>query len=235
MTMEAVLLFGSQARGDALPGSDVDVLLLTAEERTRHVAMGTISFYLYPWRYLLSAARRGDLFACHVSCEAKALHDPKRRLDRLREAFKFKASYAEEMARAGELGWFIVRYAETLPDAVVAKRAAWCVRTMLIARAADQRRPIFAASELALFSGCDSVIKLIGNKDEPSAAEVSADLLRTFLKGFGVADPIPQGNVDAFRELFRRTGNHVAEQTLRAGERQDPYIVPVNSRMPGRD
>ena len=224
--MEAVLLFGSQARGDALPCSDVDVLLLTAEEQTRHVAMGTISFYLYPWRHLLSAARRGDLFACHVSCEARALHDPKRRLDRLREAFKFKASYAEEMARAGELGWFIVRYAETLPDAVVAKRAAWCVRTMLIARAAEQQHPIFAASELASFSGCGSVLEIIGYKDQPLAAEASVQLLKTFLEWFGVADPIPQGNAHAFRELFRRTCNHVAEQTMRTGERHYPYFMP---------
>lgn len=226
MTTKAVLLFGSQARGDALPGSDVDVLLVTSETRTRLVAMGIISFYLYPWRHLLSAARRGDLFACHISCEARALHDPEHRLDRLRKTFQFKASYADEVARAGELAWFIVRYRGTLPEAVVAKRAAWCVRTMLIARAAEQRRAIFAASELASFSGYNSVLEIIGYKDQPSAAEATADLLQTFLERFGVANPIPQGDADAFRRLFRRTRNHVAEQTMRVGETQDPYVIP---------
>lgn len=225
MTAHAVLLFGSQARGDALPGSDVDVLLVTSEPRTRHVAMGTVSFYLYPWRQLLGAAERGDLFACHIGCEARALYDPDHRLRRLRDAFQFKPSYADEVARAGDLAWFIVRHASALRDAVVAKRSAWCVRTMLIARAAEQRRPIFAASELAAFSESATVGALIARKDQPSDAGRSVALLRSFLDQFGIPDPAPDGDADAYRRIFRRTRNRVAEQTMRAGAKDDFYIA----------
>lgn len=221
MTISAVALFGSHARGDAEPGSDVDILGITFESRTRHVEMGNVSLYLYPWIYLLDAAGRGDLFLCHIVKEAKALHDPEDRLDQLGGAFVFKESYAEEIRKASDLGWYLATCREALAGPSIAKRIAWCVRTVLIARSAEQHMPCFAASALAKFSGSDAVRVLISRKDDDRVAPDSPILLRQVLVEFGAAEPFPNGLANTYRAYFKKSANDVALNTLRARSNDD--------------
>jgi hypothetical protein len=48
---------------------------------------------------------------------------------------------------------------------------AWCVRTILIARSAEQHIPRLAASALAEFSGLKALGTLIARKDDPVVAQ----------------------------------------------------------------
>lgn len=216
MSISAVALFGSRARGDAAPDSDVDVLLISSERKTRHATMGNISLYLYPWAQLLRKAASGDLFVCHIVREARPLHDPEDRLGALKRAFRFKDSYVDEIRQASDLAWYIARNFQELPGAVATKRIAWCVRTILIARTAEQHRPLFAANELMRFSGSADVRQLIAQKDDREPSPGSIALLGDFLQQYGEADPVPDGNASAYRFVFKTRKNKVALQTSRA-------------------
>lgn len=216
MSVKAVALFGSQARGNAEPNSDVDILLVTSERKTRHVAMGNVSIYLYPWSHLLRRAGAGDLFVCHIAKEAKSLYDPERRIAALHAAFQFKASYAREIGHASDLGWYIALHHQSMESAIVTKRIAWCVRTILIAHAAEQKKALFSASALAQFSGCPSVMDLIAQKDEPAASPLTLEMFGAFLKRFATGNPVPGGDPARFRAVFRARRNRVAQQSLRA-------------------
>lgn len=207
-------LFGSHARGDAALNSDVDLLLVTDERRVRHAAMGDVSLFLYPWSRLLRAARGGDLFVRHIVQEARALHDPGRLLENLRAEFRLKRSYSREISNASDLGWFIVRHPLELPQPLLGKRIAWCVRTILIARSAEQGSPVFSASALAEFSGSPEVTQLISAKTSGSFTRDNVESFRSFLETFGHREAIPGEGVDQHLARFRELGNRVALHTL---------------------
>lgn len=217
MSISAVALFGSRARGDAGPHSDVDILLISTERKTQHAAMGNVSVYIYPWVLLLRKAAAGDLFVCHIVREARALHDPDGRLGVLRDTFRFKDSYADEIGQASDLAWYIIHNFRNMPGAVATKRIAWCVRTILIARTAEQHCPLFAADELWRFSGSANVRHLIAQKDDSEPDPDTVAVLGDFLRQFGQADPVTDGDATAYRSLFKKRKNRVALQTVRAG------------------
>ena len=221
VTVLAVALFGSRARGDAAPNSDVDLLMITTERRVRHATMGNISFYLYPWAKLLRAARVGDLFVCHIVREAKHLHDPGKCFAKLSEAFRFKHSYAPEIENAADLGWFIVHKAKELPGQLATKRIAWCVRTILIAKAAERRQPVFSATTLARSSASRHVHRLITQKANTRLTQSDLTLFAQFLNEQGLSDPIPVGDTESFVARFKAHHNSVAMRTVTSGHIAD--------------
>ena len=223
MTISAVILFGSQARGDALAGSDVDLLMIAKEPRTRHVSLGSVSIFLYPWGRLLRDSRAGDLFLCHLVRESRIIYDPTKKMAALSQAFRFRDSYADEIIKASDLGWYIARFPKSLAPPVAAKRLAWSVRTILIARAAEQRTPCFAASALSAFSGMDEVAILIARKEDAKIARDSPRLLRAVLERFGAPDPLRAGSTDDYRAHFTATRNEVALRTLDARDKSVVY------------
>lgn len=226
MTISAVALFGSHARGDAESGSDVDILGITSERRTRHVEMGNVSLYLYPWQRLLTEARNGDLFVCHIVRESKTLHDPKQHIKALSEGFVFKPSYSEEISRASDLAWYLIHFHDKLDQRTVAKRIAWCVRTIVIARSAERRTPYFAAAALTTFSNSPAVGTLISRKEDTHVVPDSPFLLRDVLSQFGFDDPLLGGASNYLRH-FIKTKNKVALQTIRGLWASGGYVAPV--------
>ena len=149
MPVVAVLLFGSLARADQSEGSDTDLLMVTLDDETRHISVGRLSLFFYPWRTLEHNARNGDLFVCHLVREARPLLDPDGYLSRLKEAFRFRSDYMAEIGHASDLGWYLARLGDELNSHLQAKRALWCIRTILIARSAERRDPVFAPQLLA--------------------------------------------------------------------------------------
>lgn len=141
MAVAATFLFGSIARGDQSAGSDTDLLMVNLKDETRHVSIGHLSLFLYPWHQLKQDARAGDLFVCHLVCEAKPLLDPDSYLPKLRAAFAFRSTYQDEINRATDFGWYLVKFGGDLNSQLLAKRALWCIRTVLIARSAERRDP----------------------------------------------------------------------------------------------
>ena len=215
MPIAAVLLFGSQARGDQARGSDTDILLVSEGAHPRHVSAGHLSMFFYPWTKLQADAQSGDLFVCHIVREAIALYDPESRLPKLRDMFTLRVSYSHEIAKATDLGWFLVRYGADINSALVAKRMIWCVRTILIARAAETGSPIFAPHALSKFARSERSRELLAERHNRKANATMRHRFQRFL----VDEAPPEifhahAARDEFVERFRITFNEVALQTL---------------------
>jgi len=216
MGIAATLLFGSLARADHAGGSDTDLLMINLEDETRHVSVGHLSLFIYPWRQLESDARMGDLFVCHLVHEAKPLVDPDGYLPKLQKAFGFRASYQDDIQRASDLGWYLVRFGDDLNTRLLAKRVLWCVRTILIARSADRRLPIFGPHQLAEETRSEAAREILRHRHDERDDARARQLLRAFLE----AEVEPPRDLDAlnrqrFLERFVATSNKVALQTLR--------------------
>lgn len=216
MPVVATLLFGSLARADQSEGSDTDLLMIGLDEKMRHVSVGHLSLFLYPWRQLEQDARDGDLFVCHLVREAKPLIDPDCYLPRLQRAFQFRSSYAAEIARASDFGWFLVNFGAELSPQLLMKRALWCVRTILIARSAEERDPVFAPDRLAERTPSLSAQDLLRNRRRPRVDVAVQKALRQFLIDVGGDDrSLEHADRDEFIDRFAATSNKVALQTVR--------------------
>lgn len=219
MAIAATLLFGSLARADHAGGSDTDLLMINLEDETRHVSVGHLSLFMYPWRQLEHDARMGDLFVCHLVQEAKPLVDPDGYLPQLQQAFSFRASYQNDIQRAADLGWYLVHFGDDLNSVLLAKRVLWCVRTILIAQSAERRAPVFAPHRLAEETGSEAAREILLRRHDQRDDTHGQQLLRSFLE----AEAPPPCDSDelsrqGFLERFVATSNKVALQTLRQEE-----------------
>ena len=216
MVIAASLLFGSLARNDHEDGSDTDLLMINLKNETRHVSVGHLSLFVYPWRKLEQDARSGDLFTCHLVHEAKALMDPNDYLPQLQRSFRFRQSYQEEIERASDLGWYLVLFGDDLNSALLAKRVLWCVRTVLIARSAELRAPIFASQELAKQTRSQPARDLLtrrhSQRDDASLRQALQKFLESELPS---THPPIDTDRSKFLSRFAETSNKVALQTLR--------------------
>ena len=220
MPVVATLLFGSLARADESEGSDTDLLMVNLDNEPRHVSVGHLSLFLYPWHKLEHDARNGDLFVCHIVREAKPLFDPDGYLPKLKEAFRFRSDYVAEIARATDFGWYLVRFGEDLNSNLQTKRALWCIRTILIARSAERHDPVFAPQLLAEQTRSVAGRNLLASRHSARDHAEVRQLLRLFLEEETRFDPFNElADRSAFIERFTATSNNVALQTLQQDER----------------
>jgi len=219
MVVVATLLFGSLARADHSAGSDTDLLMVSLDKETRHVSVGHLSLFLYPWHQLQQDARDGDLFACHLALEAKPLIDPDNYLAKLQSAFQFRSSYQSEIDRATDFGMYLARFGDELNSSLLTKRALWCIRTILIARSAERRDPVFAPQRLAENTQSAAARDLLTNRHVHYESAAVQQMLRSFLKEETMSNEILETADRAhFIERFDATSNKVALQTLRQEE-----------------
>ena len=215
MAIAATLLFGSLARGDQSEGSDTDLLMVNLDDETRHVSVGHVSLFLYPWRQLERDAQDGDLFVCHLVREAKPLIDPNGYLPQLRGGFRFRSDYSTEISRATDFAWYLVHFGDDLNSSLQTRRALWCIRTILIARSAEQRDPIFAPQRLAEQTRSAAGRDLLTNRHHGRDDATVRQSLRLFLEGEAMPDPFAGGaDRGMFIGRFVATSNRVALQTL---------------------
>jgi len=226
MSVAAILLFGSHARADQSEGSDTDLLLITADDETRHVSVGHLSMFLYPWPRLKLDAQDGDLFVCHLVREAKAIFDPDGYLLELREAFHLRSDYRREIAQATDLGWFLARFGGGLNSVLQAKRTLWCIRTILIARSAESGDPVFAPKILADQSASTFARELLTRRRDRWGDEAARHCLRLFLEEKTTPEFFHKhADRAAFIKRFTWTSNKVALQTLQQEERSQAGYV----------
>ncbi len=219
MAIAATLLFGSVARADHSESSDTDLLMINLGEETRHVSVGHLSLFQYPWSKLEKDAHDGDLFICHLVHEAKPLIDPDDYLPKLRGTFRYRSTYQDDINRATDLGWYLVKFGDELNSSLQAKRALWCIRTILIARSAEQRDPIFAPQRLAERTCSPSARDLLSNRHQRYDGTALRSSLRRFLEDEAPPDPsLEHADRAVFVRKFARTSNKVALQTLRQEE-----------------
>lgn len=132
----AVMLYGSQARGDARSDSDIDVLQVV-EDRARSYSVGELNISAYTATHLQELARRGSLFIRHLCADGIILSDPEGALEGVLAAYRDPVSYD---ALRSELA--VVTAALRLPGAdiyeLAARRAAaFTVRSLVYAACAE--------------------------------------------------------------------------------------------------
>lgn len=215
MTVSSILLYGSRARGDHYSDSDTDMLLVTDDERSFHHRIDRLSLSYYPESDLMDRAAKGDLFTCHIALEAKAVYDPDHILERIRGAMKLKKSYATEISRAVDLGWYLALYGSEFENqALAARRVTWVARTILISLSAEAGEPKFSYSDLMKMDRYNDLNLLLEQKNLDHIDEETTGAMEDFLIKRGYRPPIPQGTETDFADHFVRTENQVAIQFL---------------------
>lgn len=216
MAISFLVLFGSQARGDADGASDTDLLLATEEPGIRHVSEGKLSLSFYGLANLRERAAHGDLFVCHVVSEGRLLAGDAEQFDELRRAFRLRSDYGDEVAKASDLGRFLIRHGAGLRnDQLVNRRLAWVARTILIARSAETGHPVFSPKALAGWAHAPEVEALVSSRYSTERVTKSLRTLGEVIEQWGERAPAPEPrSVSSYRERFTLTDNAVALQTL---------------------
>ncbi len=186
----SLVLFGSRARGDHRLTSDVDLLgvVETGAIKEELASRGT-SFYRYPLETLRAKSGDGDLFVLHLTVEGKVLHDTAGLFAGVCERFRYRKSYDREICEASGVIWFLVDRPELLHYRVARKRLVWGLRTILIARSAEQQKPAFSSSALAEFLG-NAELKSAIDKRFSIPAKILCDLSKDVASTFGVSRSI---------------------------------------------
>lgn len=225
MSISALFLFGSRARGDHSNDSDIDLLAASNVSKPKVTGAGPATLYHYSTDWLGAKARQGDLFVWHIISEALAIFDPNCVLEELQKEFRFSPSYEDEILKASDVGWAIASLWDELGDASINRRLAWSVRTIAIARAAGSQTPAFSAQALAEALGCVNIVSLVGQKDKPELSETSLEHLLDFLAEFGFPrrdDDI--SSVDQYSSYFAETQNEVGLKLLEPPNTLSSYI-----------
>lgn len=214
MSILSLILYGSCARGDNNPSSDVDIFALTTEGDYRMTVSSKVNVALYPKSLAESMCENGDLFMLHIVQEGKVIFDSQGSHARLVNAFKYRPSYEDDIVKASDLGWALHDLARGSRNfTMINRRIAWCVRTILIARSAQERRPVFSARLLEEYSNDASAAALISNKDADLHSPGAIPHLASFLRRWGRPRPVEE--VEDYLAHFSRTGNVVGTKTLR--------------------
>lgn len=188
-----MILYGSRARGETRPGSDVDLIL--AEEgysiNSPRDAHG-VSVHSYAKGWLEAEASKGSLFAYHVAFEGVALRDDDGFLTRLRASFRKKMSYAEDTEQAALILRMLLEQ-DWRDNHEARRRYFWAVRTILICRSAELGTPAFAAASLEALSAIGGLAHHIDSRLEASFAECVAIGMEVLTKFGGNLPPALQG------------------------------------------
>lgn len=183
--------------------------------------------FFYPWEKLLADAREGDLFVGHIAQEARPIADPDNQLGQLRDAFKFRSNYQTEIDHALDFGWFISRFPARLKPSLAAKRMVWCVRTILIARLAEQGKLVFSPTELARLSDSKAAADLImGRRRRTTDKKMQRDFRKFLLVMTERQRWHREESEEFFIQRFKETSNQVALKTL---EQNSAFGAPTYS------
>jgi predicted nucleotidyltransferase len=218
MNVASLIIYGSCARGDNVVTSDVDLLSLTSEGEYRMIVQNKINLALYPKSDAFEMARTGELFMLHIVREGRALIDFDADFEKLKSDFRFKTSYGAEIANATSLGWALIKLGREVKNfALVNKRIAWCIRTILIAKAAEREEAIFSTQALARFANDPSIANLIENKNSSISNQRIYKPFQEFLEKWGGAKTTPNSmNLMDFKKQFEKSGNIVGLKTIKA-------------------
>lgn len=176
--VSAVLLYGSRARGDSLPDSDLDLLAL-AREPLPSVSAGAVSVSFYTHDQLATGI--GTLFGAHLRRDAKILWDPLGELSNILSTLgevNTERLFARAKAMSEVFGSPHVDLPRYLPGLL--REARYLLRSSLYAQAIAAGAPCFSVRELAVRHSDPTLAQLLASRHiaEPSLHDYDECLVR---------------------------------------------------------
>jgi hypothetical protein len=166
--------------------SDVDLLgVVDGGSIKEEVSSRGTSFYRYPIETLRSKSENGDLFALHLKLEGKALHDTAEIFSNACERFRYRESYEQEIREGSGVIWYLVDRPQLLQSRAMRKRLVWGLRTIVIAKSAQQQQPVFSSADIAQFAEMPE-LKLLIDKRFAVPAQSLRDVSSKVASKFGI-------------------------------------------------
>jgi hypothetical protein len=217
----SLMLFGSFARGDSSPTSDIDVLEL-AERRRRPYRSGRINISVYDRLTLTRMAERGSLFVLHLRLEGEMLRDESGQLSACLEKYRRPATYEPFRLALRQLANLLDVDEEQYEKDFQAynELAFYIIRSEVYARLDEGDHPMFS---LRAISACDLVAPPI--RGVLQAKDAGADYQLFVKRRSTIGDILttsicnPYGSVEA---LVANAGN------------DNPLVVAFGLRILGR-
>lgn len=219
MSLSTLILYGSCARNDQNNFSDVDMFGISSRVHYSMAISNNINLAICPREDAFLMSRRGDLFMLHIVAEGKAIYQSGTEFDDLKSSFIYRSNYDDEVASAADLGWSIICGADKIRNwKLINKRIAWCVRTVVIAKAATLKIPIFSSTALEEFARDRTVSQLISIKESNAKNKSVLKSFDEFLRRHTKTKPesINAAEFSIQENHFKSEGNIVGLKTIRA-------------------
>jgi predicted nucleotidyltransferase len=176
--VEGLLVYGSQARGDAVLGSDLDVLVLVAASRpSSHAGDVNVSFYT---REQL-ATGVSTLFGAHLKRDAKIIWDHHGDLTRAVQGMG-QVDTDRLLVRARSMSELFTSPKRDLPKYLsgLLRQARYLLRSCLYAQAIADGDSCFSVRELAIRHKDPDLARLLASRQpsEPTLADFDECLSR---------------------------------------------------------
>jgi predicted nucleotidyltransferase len=168
--VQALLVYGSRARGDAMADSDLDLLALVSTSRPSTYS-GDVNVSYYTVEQLATGI--GTLFGAHLKRDSKILWDPEGVLAASVGAMG-KVDTDRLLRRAWEMSELFTTPKQDLPKYLpgILREARYLLRSCLYAQAIAAGRPCFSVRELAARHNDPQMISLLASR-HPEGASVS--------------------------------------------------------------